>query len=158
MDRKDIAGVLEEIARLLELLGENTFKIRAYQNGARVLGALEEDLAMLIDEERLDQVPGIGAALADKITTLHQTGSLPYHERLRASVAPGLLEMLEIPGFGPKKIRKVHEALGISTIAELTAACADGRIAGLPGFGAKSQENLLRGIRNREAYGRRHLW
>ncbi|MBN8601548.1 MAG: hypothetical protein J0M26_11010, partial [Planctomycetes bacterium] len=81
-----------------------------------------------------------------------------FHEKLKASIAPGLVEMLSIPGLGPKKIRALHAKLGIDDIAGLTAACADGRVAQLDGFGEKSQEKILAGIRHREAYGKRHLW
>lgn len=158
MEIKDIAALLEEIGVLLELNGENPFKVRAYQSGARALEALEEDLDVLIEEDRLGEVNGIGKALTEKIITLRQTGRLPFYDKLRGSIPDGLIEMLEIPGFGPKKIRKVHESLGIVTIEELKAACESGAIAELPGFGKKSAENILKGIENRIAYGRRHLW
>ncbi|MEY3001354.1 MAG: hypothetical protein RL648_1568, partial [Verrucomicrobiota bacterium] len=149
---------MERIGTLLELQGENPFKIRAYQSGARALESLEEDLDALIEQERLGDVKGIGKALTEKIIQLRREGHLPFYEKLVASVPPGLLEMLEIPGFGPKKILKVRTELGIETMAALQAACEDGRLAALSGFGPKSAENILRGIANREAYGRRHLW
>jgi DNA polymerase (family 10) len=158
MEVKEIAAVMERIGTLLELQGENPFKIRAYQSGARALESLEEDLDALIEEERLGDVKGIGKALTEKIIQLRREGNLPFYEKLVASVPPGLLEMLEIPGFGPKKILKVRTELGIETMAALQAACEDGRLAALSGFGPKSAENILRGIANREAYGRRHLW
>jgi DNA polymerase (family 10) len=156
--RNEIADVLNNIAVLLELKGENPFKTRAYQAGARTLEALEEDLGAVIAEGRLGSLKGIGEALAKKITELHATGRLEFYEKLRASIAPGLAGMLEIPGLGAKKIRALHEKLGIDTIAALDRACRDGLVAGLPGFGEKTQEKILAGIRNREAYGRRHLW
>lgn len=106
----------------------------------------------------LRSVKGIGEALAQKITEMRRTGRLEFLEQLRASVPPGLVEMLQIPGLGPKKILALHGMLGISDIAALAAACGDGRVAGLPGFGEKTQEKLLAGIRNREAYAKRHLW
>lgn len=149
---------MDEIATLLELKGENPFKVRAYQAGARALENLEEDLGSLIAEQRLGEVKGIGKALVDKITKLHCDGELPYHRELRASVPQGLLEMLEIPGFGPKKIRKVHEQLGVSTIDQLKAVCESGELAKLPGFGQKTADNLLKGIANRIAYAARHIW
>jgi DNA polymerase (family 10) len=158
MEVRQIAQRLEEIGVLLELTGENPFKVRAYQSGARALESLEEDLDVLITEDRLDEVKGIGKALTEKIITLRQTGELPFYDKLRASIPDGLIEMLEIPGFGPKKIRKVHEELGIDTIDALKEACESGRIAELAGFGKKSAENILRGIANRIAYGMRHLW
>ncbi len=158
MEVREIADRLEEIGTLLELTGENPFKVRAYQSGARALESLEEDLDVLIEEDRLGEVKGIGKALTEKIISLRQTGKLEFYDKLRKSIPDGLVEMLEIPGFGPKKIRKVHEELGIETMEELKAACESGRIAELPGFGKKSAENILSGIANRIAYGKRHLW
>jgi DNA polymerase (family X) len=158
MDKARIVEILEEIGTYLELKGENPFKVRAYQNGARALEAMEESLAVVIGEERLGQVPGIGKALVDKITALHRDGSLPFYDELKASLPAGLIEMLEIPNFGPKKVKKVYEALGIDTIEALREAAEGGRIAGLPGFGPKSEEKLRRDIANRVAYGQRHLW
>ncbi len=158
MEVRDIVSRLEEIGVLLELNGDNPFKVRAYQSGARALEGLEEDLDTLIRDERLGEVKGIGKALTEKIITLRQTGELEFYDNLRASIPDGLIEMLEIPGFGPKKIRKVHEELGIETIDALKEACESGAIADLPGFGKKSAENILKGIANRIAYGKRHLW
>ena len=159
MTKNEIADVLEEIATLLELKGENPFKVRAYQTGARALEAIEEsDLARLIEHGELESVKGIGEALAQKISELHRTGQLEYFTKLKATVEPGLVEMLQIPGMGPKKVRALHDRLGVADIEALAKACQDGRVAELEGFGAKTQEKILAGIRNREAYGRRHLW
>jgi DNA polymerase (family 10) len=159
MTKNEIAEVLEEIGVLLELKGENPFKIRAYQAGARALEAIEEaELARLISEEKLGTVKGFGDALVQKITELHTTGKLEFFEKLKASIAPGLVELLQIPGLGPKKIKALHEKLGIASIAALNEACVAGKVAELDGFGTKTQEKLLAGIKNREAYGRRHLW
>ncbi len=157
MTKNDIADILNEIATLLELKGENPFKTRAYQSGARVLEALEEDLGQIIAEDRLKTLKGIGEALAQKITELHATGKLKFYDDLKASRPHGLVELLDIPGLGPKKIRALQDKLGIDSIATLAAACHDGRVAQLDGFGEKTQAKLLTGIRNREAYGKRHL-
>ena len=159
MNKTAIADVLNHIATLLELTGENPFKIRAYVSGARQLLSLEQsELETLLSEQRLQTVKGIGAALAQQISELHATGRSALLEQLQASIAPGLVEMLEVPGLGPKKVKALHDQLGITTLPELTAACTDGRVAELAGFGAKTQEKILAGIRNREAYGKRHLW
>lgn len=159
MTKNEIADVLNEIGLLLELKGENPFKIRAYQTGARALEAIEAaELERLITAGELGTIKGFGEALVQKITELHTTGRLEFFEKLKASIAPGLVEMLSIPGLGPKKIRALHDKLGIADIAALAAACADGRVAQLDGFGEKSQEKILAGIRHREAYGQRHLW
>jgi DNA polymerase (family 10) len=158
VNKRDIADVLAEIGTLLELQGENPFKVRAYHNGARVLETLTEPLETLLAEDRLRGIKGIGEALAEKIATLHATGRLPLHEQLVAATPAGLREMLEVPGLGPKKVRALHEQLGVSDLAALAAACREGRVAGLAGFGEKTQEKILAGIANREAYARRHLW
>ena len=159
LTKNEIAEVLEEIGVLLELKGENPFKVRAYGAGARVVESLtQEELDRLVAADELATVKGIGAALAQKIGELHGTGGLVFLDKLRTSIAPGLVEMLEVPGLGPKKIKLVHDKLGVTTMAELAAACTDGRVAELPGMGEKSQEKILAGIKNREAYGRRHLW
>jgi DNA polymerase (family 10) len=159
VNKAQIADVLDEIATLLELKGENPFKVRAYRAGARVLESVEEaELGRLVAEENLRSVPGIGEALAQKITELHRTGRLKFHEDLKATVEPGLVELLQIPSLGPKKILALHQKLGVASIADLAAACTAGKVAELDGFGAKTQEKLLAGIKNREAYGRRHIW
>jgi len=158
MNKNEIAGVLDEIGVLLELQGENPFKVRAYHTGARALEALDEDLGAMVAGGRLQSLKGIGEALAKKIAELQATGRLEYHEKLKAAVAPGLVEMLEIPGLGAKKIRTLHTKLGIGTVEDLARACREGRVAALDGFGEKTQENLLTGIERRAAYGRRHLW
>lgn len=157
MDRKKVIGILAEIATLLELKGENPFKVRAYQNGARALETME-DFDERLKADTLAEVPGLGKALCEKIITLHRTGELNYYEKLRSSVAPGLLDMLEIPGLGGKKIKALADALEVETIEELQKACQEGRVAELKGFGPKSQENILTGITNRERYNARHLW
>ena len=159
MTKNEIAEVLEEIGTLLELKGENPFKVRAYQAGARALEAIEDaELTRLIAAEELKTVKGIGDALSQKITELHTTGKLEFFDKLKASIEPGLAEMLQIPGLGPKKIRALHDKLGIASIAALTKACQEGTVAALDGFGEKTQEKILAGIKNREAYGKRHLW
>jgi len=159
MTKAEIAGVLEEIGTLLELKGENPFKVRAYRSGARVLESIEEaELAGLAAGGGLESIPGIGVALARKIAELHATGTLGFYEDLKASIAPGLVEMLQIPGLGPKKIRALHGQLGISGVEALAVACESGEVAKLGGFGEKTQAKILTGIRNREAYGRRRLW
>ncbi|MBI2814369.1 MAG: DNA polymerase/3'-5' exonuclease PolX [Opitutae bacterium] len=159
MNKTEIAAVLTEIGTLLELKGENPFKIRAYQAGARVVESLGEDeLTQRIEAGTLEEVKGIGEALAQKITELHTTGRLEFFDKLAQSVPAGLIEILRIPGIGAKKARTLQEKLGIDTVAKLRAACAAGSVAALDGFGEKTQEKILEGIRNREAYDKRHLW
>lgn len=158
MNKAEIVEVLEDIAVLLELKGENPFKIRAYATGARALDTLEDDLGDLIEFGKLGAVKGIGSALVDKIETLYATGELDFYTHLRESIAPGLIEMLEIPGLGGKKVKKLYDALGVETVEALKEACEAGEVAALKGFGTKSAEKILSGIANREAYAKRHLW
>jgi DNA polymerase (family 10) len=158
MDKKDIVEVLERIGTMMEIKGENPFKVRAYFSGARTLQTMEEDLGTIIEEERLGDVPGIGKALTEKIETLFATGELEFYDNLLASVPPGLLDLLDIPGLGGKKIKALHEQLEIDSIESLTEACNEGKVAELKGFGEKTQEKILSGIKNREAYAARHLW
>jgi len=157
MDKNQVAEVLESIAVLLELKGENPFKSRAYVNGARTLEMLEEPLDKVVAEQRLGELKGIGEALQKKIHELVTTGKLAYYEELRASTPPGLLAMLEISGLGPKKVKALHDELRVTTVEELEQACKEGRIAGLKGFGAKTQENILEAISRRRTYASRHL-
>jgi DNA polymerase (family 10) len=142
---------------LLELKGENPFKSRAYQNAARTIEALSEPLDKLVAEARLAELKGIGEAIQQKITELVTTGRLQYYEDLKAATPPGLVAMLDIPGLGPKKIKVLHDELGIETVEQLEQACKDGKIAGLKGFGEKSQTNILEGINRRRTYSSRHL-
>ena len=158
MEKNDIAAVLDEIAVFMELTGENPFKIRAYSAGARILENLTEDLGELIGQGRLAEIPGLGEALVDKITTLRRDGVLPLHQKLKASIPAGLLEVMQIPGLGPKKVRALWTQLALEDLARLKEACESGAVAELKGFGAKTQEKILEGIKNRIAYGKRHRW
>lgn len=155
MDKRRVADILGEIALYLELKGENLFKIRAYENGARIIQALDEDLEVLVREKRLGTIKGIGKALEEKITELVTTGNLEYYNKLKAEFPASLFELFKIPGLGAKKIRLLYETLGIETIGELEYACKENRLLELPGFGQKTQENILKGISLvRTAYGR----
>ena len=158
MEKSDIATVLDEIATFMELTGENPFKIRAYSAGARTLENMTEDLGVLIDSGKLADIPGLGEALVDKITTLRRDGVLPFHQKLKASIPAGLLEVMQIPGLGPKKVRALWTQLAVEDLAKLTEVCESGAVAELKGFGAKTQEKILEGIKNRIAYGKRHRW
>lgn len=158
MDKAQIIGILKDIAVFLELKGENSFKIRAYQSGARALERLEDNFDTIVEDGKIASLQGIGQALALKIETLYHEDHLPFYDSLKASIAPGLIEFLDIPGLGGKKVKHIHDALGIETIKALKEACETGAIEALEGFGAKSAEKILSGIANREAYGKRHLW
>ena len=157
MDNGKVADVLEEIASLLEIQGENPFKSRAYLNAARTLRGLEDKVDDLVREGRLAGLKGIGEALTEKITTLVRTGALPYHQELLAAVPAPVLELLKIPGLGPRKARALVEGLGITSLGELEYACHENRLAGLEGFGPKSQERILQGIERLKRYASRFL-
>jgi DNA polymerase (family 10) len=146
MDKSDVAAVLAEIATLLELQGENPFRARAYATAARVVGQLEVNLADVVAAGKLEEIPGIGETLRDKITTLVTTGELPFYEKLKEKTPPGLLQLMRLPGMGPKKIKALYDELGIDSIDKLRAAAEAGTIAKLKGFGAKTQANLLQGL------------
>ncbi len=137
MTKEEIAGVLENFGRLLELKGENPFKIRAYANAIRALETLPEPLEKLVAEKRLTEVEGIGEAIAEKITVLFETGRLPQYDELRESFPADILTLFELQGLGAKKIKAIHDALKISSLTALSRACKDGRIAELPALAKK---------------------
>lgn len=141
-----IVELLEELVLLLELSGENSFRIRAYASAARTVEALDHPLADLAARGQLQSIKGIGPGVAALITDFYEQGAAAELEQLKASLPAGLIQMLRIQGLGPKKVRAIHLQLGLSTLEELEAACRDGRLSSLSGFGAKSQENILRSL------------
>jgi DNA polymerase (family 10) len=149
MTKSQIAQVLEEIATLLELKGENPFKIRAYANAARSLETFGGNLGDLQDEEALAKIPGIGKAIAAKIKELAASGKLKYLEELRAEFPAAILELFSISGLGAKKIKALYEQLHISSIEQLRAACESGKVAELPGFGETTQTKICQAIEQR---------
>jgi len=155
MTKDDVADVLDEIATLLELKGENAFRTNAYRNGARVVQGLSGDLKELVATGQIRNTRGLGDTLVEKITTLVTTGALPYLDELRASIPAGLVEMLRLPGIGPKKVKALHESLQIDGIDKLKSACEAGEVAKLKGFGAKTQAKILEGIRYLDQIGKR---
>ena len=156
MNRQQIAGILAEVATLLELRGENPFRVRAYANAARIVESLAEDLAALAAANRLTEIKGIGTDLAAKITEMLATGRLRFHDELKASFPPGLLDLLRIPGFGPKKTKAVYDQLQVDSLDKLEAACQAGKVAALAGFGEKSQQKILDGIQLLRQFSGRH--
>lgn len=158
MDREQVAHVLDQFGTLLELQGENAFKCNAYHQAARTLEALQADLGMLVAENRLNEIKGIGESLATKITTLVTTGHLPAFEALQKEIPPGVLDLLRIPGLGPKKVRALWRDLALTSIDALEAACKENRLLGHAGFGAKTQENILKGIEQIRASAGKFLY
>lgn len=150
MTADEIADVLESIAQLLELQGENPFKIRAYTNAARALPSAGLGTDELRDIVRLQEVDGIGKAIAEKIAVLANTGRLEYYETLREAFPPGIFDLFGLQGLGAKKIKALYDKLQISSLGGLERACQDGRVAALPGFGQKTAQNILRSLENRK--------
>lgn len=153
LTKEDICDLLDEIGVLLELKGENPFKVRAYANGARALRALDGEIGELVRLGLLNDVKGIGGALTQKIEECVQTGRLGFYEDLKASVEPGLIKMLDIPGMGPKKVLAVHDLLKVKDVDDLERACREKLVEKLPGFGARTQEKILDGIELRRRFG-----
>ena len=141
-----VGEILEHIAQLLELKGENPFKIRAYTNAARALESLSEPIETIVNEGRLGSIEGIGKAITEKVTELVTTGKLEYYEELKGSFPEGIFELFELQGLGAKKIKALHEQLGVSSVADLERVCKEGKVAELAGFGEKTQTKLLKAI------------
>jgi DNA polymerase (family X) len=157
MTKDEVAEILTEIATLLELKGENPFKSRAYVNAARALENTTAPLEKIFAPDSTERIKGIGDSLHEKICELIKTGKLVYYQELKASIPPGLVAMLSIPGLGPKKIKAINDKLGVETLEQLEKACQDGKIAKLDGFGEKTQANILQGIQFRRQYASKHL-
>ncbi|MCS7304364.1 MAG: DNA polymerase/3'-5' exonuclease PolX [Thermoguttaceae bacterium] len=160
MTNAEIADVFDQIADLLEFQGANPFRVRAYRNAARTLRELTESLEQMVynSPDSLTQISGIGADLAEKISTLVKTGTLPLLEELRQQVPMGVLEVMRVPGLGPKRAAALYRELGISSLEQLREACMAQKVRELPGFGAKTEEKILQGIELAAEAGRRTLW
>jgi DNA polymerase (family 10) len=153
--KDQVAELLEEIATMLDLKGENVFKIRAYQNAARAIETFPGNLRQAATDQKLADIEGIGKAIAEKIGEFVLTGALPYYTALKAEFPPGIFDLFGISGMGPKKIQAVWHELNITTIPDLEAGCKDGRVAGLRGFGEKTAANILKGIEDRKKHAGR---
>jgi DNA polymerase (family 10) len=145
MKNQQIATIFNEIAELLELKGENMFRIRAYRRAAQNLDGLAQDVSMLTEDE-LTAIPGIGKDLGGKVREYLETGAIAKHEELKKAIPAGVLELLRIPGLGPKKAKLFYDRLKITSAEALETAIREGRLAGLPGIQKKTEENILRGL------------
>jgi DNA polymerase (family X) len=155
LDKFAIAAALQEIAALLELRGgKDRFKARAYQTGARVVAGMSEDIGSVIEENRLTSLRGIGDALASQIVQLYRTGDSSVRQSLQKEFPPGIIELSGVPGLSVRKIQGLHEALGITSIADLKAAAEAGRIKGIKGFGAKTEQQLLETLSDKRKRGK----
>ena len=156
MDNSEIAGVFYEVADILELQSV-AFKPQAYRRAAAAIERLEVPVSRVMEEGGLEDIPGVGKAIAEKIMEMVSTGRLAYLERLRAEVPPGIVEMMDVPDIGPKTALLLHSELGVASVADLKAAAEAHRIRGLKGFGERAEERILQGIRTFESKGGRTL-
>jgi len=146
MKNYKVAIILARIADMLHIKGENLYKIRAYRNAAKAIYNLDVDIAILYEKGRIKDIPGIGDALEDKIGEIIERGSCTYYDRLSQEVPVGVLDMLAIPGLGHKGVKLIYENLGVINLDELLIACQEGKLRGIPGLGARSEENIIKGI------------
>ncbi len=146
MNNRDIAQTFEQIADMLAIRGDHFHKVLAYRRAAENIRELDRDLGRLREEGDLTDIPGIGAALSDKIEEMLDTGRLDYYERLAAEVPPSLVEMLQVEGLGPTRVRQIHESLAITTMEELAQVAGEGQLRSLPGLGVKSEAKLVASI------------
>jgi DNA polymerase (family X) len=158
MNREEMADVLERIALLLELKGENPFKVRAYRQGAEVVLSMEEDVVELAKNDELKGIKGIGEALREKLGEMAKTGGLGFYEKLKQEFPETVFDLFEIQGLGPKKIKAMYDALGVDSLEALKAACEEGKVAALPGFGEKTQAKILEGMAANEKFADRFLY
>ncbi|VTR96630.1 DNA polymerase/3'-5' exonuclease PolX [Tuwongella immobilis] len=155
MTKEEVAAHLELIGTLMELRGDDAFRTKAYHGAARTIEQLEGDFDTLIATGKLAKVRGIGETLREVILSLAKTGTADVLEELRAVTPPGLIAMLRIPGLGPKKVRALNTSLGIDSLETLRVACIGGKVAGLKGFGEKTQQKILDGLTFIESVGER---
>ncbi len=144
--KDQVAEILEHIATMLELKGENIFKIRAYQNAARAIETFSGSLTQVVGEGKVADIEGVGKNIAERITEYVLTGNSAYYNILKLEFPPGIFGMFDIVGMGPKKIQAVWKQLAITTVPDLEAGCKDGRVAALKGFGEKTAANILKAI------------
>lgn len=154
-DKDQLTALLEEIAALLELKGENPFKTKAYHTAAQTIANLEMDLAALAQEGTT--VKGIGKTIGQQIAEFALTGHIAYHDELKSSIPAAIVDMVKIPGLGPKKAWLLYEKLEIQSVGELEYACRENRLQDLKGFGAKTQQAILTGIEYKKRFQGRFL-
>lgn len=160
MNNREIAAVFEQLADLLEFQGANPFRIRSYRNGARKIADLSEPIASIVadSERKLTDIDGIGKTLAEKTVELLETGKLKALEELQSELPASLLALLRVPGLGPKKAAVLHKELGIDSLEQLREACNEQRVRELKGFGAKTEETILKGLAIAEQAESRTRW
>lgn len=152
MENKTIADIFTEIADILDIQGENPFRVRSYRNAARTIADLSQSLQSLVAAgKNLEEIPGIGKSIREKIEEILATGKCHFLEELRAKVPPGLTELLKLEGLGPKKVKVLYDELGVDSIDRLEKAAQAGKLRSLPGMGLKTEEKVLKAIENYRA-------
>jgi len=160
ISNEEIAQILDEIGDMLDILGESSFRVRAYHKAASSIRGLTRPILEIYGEggvKALETIPGVGSHTAQRIEQFMVTGQLPYYDELKQKVPGGLTELMNVPGLGPKKAKKIYDALGVTTLKDLIKAIEEHRVEKLPGFGRKTEENILRGIRQFEKMHERIL-
>src|SRR5438067_4750976 len=155
MRNADVARLFEDVADMLEVQGESGFRVRAYREAARQIAGLREPIEQVAARDELTGIPGVGKAISDKIREYLRTGRLVYYERLRETVPPGLVALLQVPGLGPRTAQLLHQELGVESLADLRKAVAEHRVRAVSGLGAKSEEKLARELERLQESSRR---
>ncbi|MGS0764793.1 DNA polymerase/3'-5' exonuclease PolX [Syntrophomonas curvata] len=155
MKNREVAAILARTADMLQIKGDNPYKIRAYRKAAESVYHLDEDIAILYEKGRLKNIPGIGDAVEAKIEEILKTGSCAYYDRLIREVPAGLLDMLAIPGLGHKSVKLIYDNLKTETLDELGEACKEGKIRNIPGLGVRTEENIIKGIEEIKQRGKK---
>ncbi len=159
MRNEVVAGLLHEIADMLDILGEDRFRVVSYHRAARAIEGLTDDIEDLVRDGTLGDIPGVGSAIAEKITEFVTTGHIAYHEELKARFPPGVLDLLQVRGIGPKKVQVLWQQLGITDLAGLEQAAKHHRLRRIKGFGEKTEANLLKAIETyRQGQARALIW
>ncbi len=157
MDNAEIAQVFSDIAEMLDVKGEEWYRVRAYRRAAEEIAHYPEEMVTLRDEGRLEEIPGVGKAIAGKVDELLRTGRLEFYERLKEEIPDGVLSLLGIPGVGPRTVNLLYKELGLVSIPDVEAAARQHRLRGLKGLGAKSEERILQGIQMMHRISGRYL-
>lgn len=159
MDKNQVANVLEQVAALLELKeGSSVFEVRAYENASRAVSSLSGDIEELVRSGKLKGTPGLGSTIIKRVEELVTTGKMAFYDELVKDTPAVKLEMMRIPGVGPKKINAIYKELQVNSIDDLIKACEEHKVAGLPGFGKKTEDKILQGIAFLSQHSGRHLY
>ncbi len=157
MTNRDVANILNHIADILELLGENRFRVGAYRKAASVIDSLSKDINDVAEANELQKLPGIGAHIAERLEELLITGRMKYFEELKEMVPPGLVELTKVRGLGPRTASLLYEKLGITNLAQLEKAVSEHKLRDIKGLGAKTEENILKNLKEKETFEERIL-